>query len=79
MCKTSYEELSLRYPDMREQVDATLSNISAVLYWPGAGEESLRNYMREHLSNLALTCVSFVEEKGKGQARESRRAKHAGR
>lgn len=67
MCKTSYEELSLRYPDMAEQVKATLSNISAVLYWPGAGEESLRSYMREHLSNLVLTCVSFVEEKGKGK------------
>lgn len=67
MCKTSYEELSLRYPDMAEQVEATLYLMGEIL--PGIFDLGTydADMLRQHLSNLVLTCVSFVEEKGKGK------------
>lgn len=56
---SSYEELT---PESKEQVDAFISNISAALYWPGSSDEYVRDYVREHASNLVLSCL-YIETK----------------
>jgi len=55
----SYGELT---PAQREQVDAFINNISAALYWPGRDDKYAQDYVREHASNLVLTCVFFEKQ-----------------
>ena len=66
---TSYEELT---PDQREQVDAFISNISPVLYWPGYGTGEVQGYVREHASNLVLSCLSIEKTKVRTRTRGKR-------
>ena len=55
----SYEELS---PVMREQVDAYIASIKNNVLW--RMEPHVEAYIREHASNLVLTCL-FIEAEGK--------------
>lgn len=55
---TSYEELT---PAMRKQVDAAIENIrNNVLFTMDQYQE---NYIREHMSNVVMTCLSIDREK----------------
>ncbi len=52
----SYEELT---PDMREQVDATISLHKDNMFPHLAGYQE--EYMREHLSNLVQSCIYLAK------------------
>lgn len=54
---TSYEELT---PDQRQQVEAFMNEIKAALYWEGSSGAYIQDYVREHVSNLVLSCL-FIE------------------
>ena len=61
---TSYEELT---PDQREQVDALISNAkSTYLYNLEPFQEQ---YLREHASNLVLSCLSIEKTKVRTRTR----------